>query len=186
MFARMLFSAIIVVSCLGCSQKPQEVSILRRDLTSTQRQLDSLRIRTDSLVRALSISDLLENTHGIAYLTPGNDGYSIIQTDLGALTVELRNVVGYASGSRVIVRFGNVTSARLEDVSAYFEWGKVNEQGYPQTLGAKSRRVILSRALAPGSWNDISVILEGIPATQLGYVRVSQIRSQSMTLTRPQ
>jgi hypothetical protein len=120
----------------------------------------------------------------IAYLTPGADGYSVIRSDLGLLTVALKNIAPYANGSRVTLRFGNTTSATINGVKATLEWGSVDEKGHAINATAKSKNVTFNEPLRTGSWTSVAVVLEGVPATNLGFVRVKDLDHTGIRLSR--
>ena len=118
----------------------------------------------------------------VAYLTPGSDGYAAVKMDLGYLTVNLANIAAYANGSKVSLTFGNLTSATIDGLKAKIEWGSVDEKGLPKNEEAKSREIKLTESLYSSAWNKADVVLEGIPPTALGFVRVREITHQGIRL----
>ena len=118
----------------------------------------------------------------VAYLTPGSDGYAAVKMDLGYLTVNLANIAPYANGSKVSLTFGNLTSATIDGLKATIEWGSVDDKGLPKNEEAKSREIKLTESLFSGAWNKADVVLEGVPPTALGFVRVRDVTHQGIRL----
>jgi hypothetical protein len=114
------------------------------------------------------------DAHKAITLKPGGSGYSMIDGDMGRIAVAIANIEPYASGSRVVLDFGNPTAARLSGLKAKIEWGSNDAKGLP--MAATSTQSLLFTApepLPPGSWKQYTVDLAGVPPTQLGWVRVS-------------
>lgn len=175
-----LAAASITSSCAQpdrFNQLQTQVSDLTSKVTDLQSQLAEVK-------KQISLSDLEKNFDTIAYLTPGSKGYSIVRTELGPITISLEDIQPYANGSKVRLRFGNVTSATLNDVNATIEWGRVDDKGSPDNANSKSKQESFVNPFRPGSWNDVDVILEGLPPTSLGFVRLSEVHHSAINLRR--
>lgn len=138
--------------------------------------------RVDSLTRALTalegrveIMSLLDDGEGVAYLTPGNDGYSVVRMDLGQITVQLENVQPYANGTQVTLRIGNPLSATIQRLSMSLEWGSLLADGSPDNANARDKSVTFSEDLPAGSWSRLRVVLEGTPPDAFGFVRIRDV-----------
>jgi hypothetical protein len=130
----------------------------------------------------LAVQKFAEDADGIAYLTPGTDGYSLIKSDLGYLTVALKDVQPYANGTRVTLRFGNLTSATINGATATLEWGRIDEKGSPKNGEARSRKVKFDESLKGGSWTQVQVVLDGVPPQEFGFVRVRDMTHAGIVL----
>jgi hypothetical protein len=64
------------------------------------------------------------------------------------------------------------------------EWGKVDEKGLPENDKAKSRDVTFNEALPAGAWTISDLILDGIPPSELGFVRLKQVTHRGIGLRR--
>jgi hypothetical protein len=126
----------------------------------------------------------LESLDRLALLKPGDEGYSTVQFDLGTLTVQLADVSPYANGSKITLRFGNLTSARVNGMKGKLEWGQLNEKGYPDLGSAKSRDIELSESLGPGAWTSVPLVIEGTPPPALGFVRLGSLGHRGIGLAR--
>jgi hypothetical protein len=120
----------------------------------------------------------------IAFMKPGDSGYSALRYDLGVVTVKITDVKPYANGSKIALQFGNLTSAKVDGLNAKLDWGKVDEKGVPQNDKAKSREVTFVESLAPGAWTVSELVLEGIPPAELGFVRLKEVGHRGIVLRR--
>ena len=175
----------LMLSTLGCvdaqhaAKLQQEITQLRAELTSTNKELTELQQQV-SFDRALAEA----TAKTTAYLTPGSDGFSSLQTELGRITVSLENVEAYANGSRVTLSFGNPMSATLTGAKATVEWGTVDSSGVPDNASTKSKEITFTQAIRPGSWTNIPLVLEGTPPVSLGFVRVKALSHTGISLLR--
>jgi hypothetical protein len=147
------------------------------DVATLQREVAALRQKQE-------FDDLIKDWDKVAYLTPGARGYSTVGFDLGVLTVKLEDVKPYANGSKVTLRFGNVLSSAINGVTATIDWGKVNEKGIADDSSAKSKEMTFNQTLPAGAWTSISIVLDGIPPAELGFVRVSKVHHSGIRLAR--
>src|SRR6266496_305209 len=155
---------------------------LKQRLNDTEKKLAILQGTVTELKGSKQWDDLVKDWDKIAYLTPGAEGYSTVGFDLGVLTVKLDDVKPYANGSKVTLRFGNVLSSAIDGLTATIEWGRVNDKGVADNTSAKSREMIFNQTLQGGAWTSIPVVLEGLPPTELGFVRVSKIHHTGIKL----
>jgi hypothetical protein len=117
-------------------------------------------------------------------LTPGESGFSPISTELGTVTVSLKDITAYANGAKVLLEFGNTTNATMFGLKAKIEWGKVDENRMPIRKSTRSREVNLIESIRPGAWASTKVILDGVPPTDLGLVQVRDLSFSSISLLR--
>jgi hypothetical protein len=192
----LLGAAVLMAS--GCSQSAGSSDDLRKELADASDKLAKMQVRLNEVVNKNSdlnarlskveSSDawraLIDEASATAFLTPGSEGYAIVKIDVGFMTVNLTNIQPYANGTRVTILFGNPTSANLNGTKATFEWGKVDSQGIVKDDTVKSREVSFTESLTAGSWTTIHVVLDGVPASDLGFVRVKSLTHQGMSLRR--
>ena len=127
---------------------------------------------------------LLRDFEGVAYLRPGDSGYSTVRYDLGVLTAQLSNVEPYANGSRFTLKLGNPLYSAISGVKAKIEWGRTDENGSADNDSAKSKDITLSESLLPGAWTSTQIVLEGLPPTDLGFVRIRDVAHTGIKLNR--
>jgi TolA-binding protein len=167
----------------GCTDQAH-VEALERQIAVANSRVDSLRDAVVRLEVDASVEKTLRRIEKVAYLTPGSDGYSAIQSDIGRLTVSLDNIQPYANGARVTLRFGNLTSATINGAKAEVEWGSVDDKGSPINEAAKTREVSFTQSLKAGAWTTVQVVLEGVPPTELGFVRIRELTHTGISLLR--
>lgn len=175
---------IVGVACAPQGQTQKAITEHGTQLEALKTHVSTLQKRIADLEQENRINELLNSGATVAYLTPGADGYSTVQTDFGKITVSLENVQPYANGSRVTLQFGNISSATLTGVKATIEWGKVAAKGGPDTESQRSREVTFTPSFRAGSWTNIPVVLDGIPSTELGFVRVKDVTNRGISLSR--
>lgn len=152
-----------------------------RDETLTRR-VDSLANALALIEAQVSLDRTLSDVQGVAYLTPGSDGYSVVRMDLGQLTFALEDVQPYANGTQIALRVGNPLSATIRQLSLTVEWGKLKADGKPDNDNVRSKEMEFSEELQPGSWSRLRVVFEGTPPTQLGFVRIKNVNHGGLRL----
>lgn len=120
--------------------------------------------------------------HDSVTLKPGGAGYGLLQTDLGRIAVTIADVQPFASGSRVLLDFGNPTSARLSGMKARIEWGANDSKGLPLASNAQAMDFAAPDPLPPGAWRQYQVNLAGVAPEKLGWVRISRFDSGTVDL----
>ena len=167
----------------GCTTETK-FNTLQHRVEQLEKNLNDLKSDVESVKNDSSWDRFVRESEGIAYLTPGAGGYSVIKTDFGPLTVTLDDIKAYANGSRVTLKFGNPTSASLIDVSATVNWGSVDEKGSPRNDEAKSKEISFAKMFQAGHWTTISIVLESVPPNNLGFVRVRDLKNKGILLFR--
>ena len=139
--------------------------------------------------RLKAIEDRLAKTeqalgeHKAITLKPGDSGYGLIDTDVGRLPVAIADVQPRAGGSRVVLDFGNPSTARLTGMTAKIEWGGNDSKGLPLPAnGAHIINFTAPQPLPPGSWRQYPLDLAGFAPAQLGWVRISGFDSGTVDL----
>lgn len=174
----------LLLSSPGCADR-NRVALLENRLALLEARVDGLEGKVEFLENERSFNDalrILEEMEDVAYLTPGAVGYSTIRTDLGSMVVSLEDIRPYANGTRITLRWGNLTSATVKGLKAKLEWGSVDENGVQTGESVKSRQVRFSQTLRSGVWTSVQVVLEGVPPTELGFVRVKDVTHTSISL----
>ncbi len=167
----------------GCIEDPR-VDSLKREVATAKLELASLKEELAELKRQREFEKIFKDFDGIAYLTPSSEGYSTIRFDLGVLTISIGNVVEYANGSRVTLQFGNPLSSTIDGLKAKIEYGEVDEKGMPHNEASKIKEVTFSDSLLSGSWTSVDVVLDGIPSSKLGFVRVREVSHTGIRLNK--
>lgn len=173
----------LAVFCAGCNDAAQQAA-LSRQVDVLKEQFRTLDAQVKTLQRESDVEKFLRNASGVAYLTPGTDGYSTLETDIGTMTVSLANVEPYANGSRITLQFGNPSTATANSVKATVEWGRVDSNGSPDNDSARSREITFAQALRAASWTSVPLVLEAVPPADLGFVRLRDVTVTGITLLK--
>ena len=176
---RCLLMGTLALTACGASPQPA----LERDMNQLKIDIAALKDSLQAVRRSIRFDEIWRDLDKIAFMTPGSDGYSVIRTDLGPMTVSLENIESYANGSRVTLQVGNITSATINGAKATVEWGRVSSDSAADNP-TKSREVSFRNPLRSGSWNTISVVLEGVPPTELGFVRIRDFTHTGLRLSQ--
>ena len=181
-----LFISAFVSACGGGNADlAQRVEALERENIQRVSDVTALQTENTILKRQLSLLEFGSTWNDTAYLTPGDAGYSLLNFDLGKLTVQISDVTPYANGSKVVLTFGNLTSSKVQGLKAKVEWGKVaKDSGLPMEESAKTREVSFNEELRAGAWTKTEVVLEGLPPADLGFVRVGSAGHRGVLLSR--
>jgi len=128
---------------------------------------------------------VLAGMDDIAFLRTGTTEFAYIRTDVGKLSASLADIRPYANGSRVTLRFGNPTSAILTGVTFKVDYGPLDKAGIIVTDSSQTQQHSLNGDLPRGSWKNEDVVLDGVPTSSLGYVRIHDIHIGGMKLLTP-
>jgi len=168
-----LIATIILLTLIsGCNEN--------KELLSRIKLLEENYAALKSTVEYNEVIRTLEKDN-IAYLKPGDGGYSLISFDLGKLTISIDNVTQYAGGVKVTFKIGNTLSPSISGLSADIEYGQADEKGSPKGSVMK-KSVKFQDELKGGSWNRTAVVLEGVDLNSLGYIRVKNVAHTGVKL----
>lgn len=179
-----LLSATAALFLLSACSDPKKLQDLETRIKELESASATTKYKLETLEGDIKFNEFVRDLGSIAYLTPSDQGYSTVKSDLGVMTIRLTDVKSYANGSRVILQFGNVSGATINGLKAKVDWGRVDEKDRPKTNDEKTREITFDKKLKASAWTNVPVILEGIPPTQLGYVRVSQVSHRGIELAR--
>ncbi|RYY03980.1 MAG: DUF3251 domain-containing protein [Gammaproteobacteria bacterium] len=182
-----VIAGLLMVSCQDdkkLNELEKKLAISEASILRMQEQINALKASNESLERSININEFIYNMDKLAYLTPGQTGYSTIRFDLGVLTVSLEDIKPYANGSKITLNFGNTLSSSINGLKGTFEWGKVDEKGSPIDNLAKTKDITFSETLIGGSWTRVSVVLDGIPPTEFGFLRLKNFSHSGIKLAK--
>lgn len=175
--------SILCVLMVGCNQKSSNPT-LANDIVKLNEQVSELKEKVSELEGRRAFDQFMQGLDKYAYLTPGAEGYSVVGFDLGVLTVQMSDVKPYANGSKVTLRFGNTLSSSIDGLKVKIEWGKVDENGAADIKLAKSKEMTFVQTLRGGAWTPIPVVLDGIPPSELGFVRIREVTHTGIRLLK--
>ena len=158
---------------------------ISEELASAQERLEEAESQIASLKaeqQSLNFKEMVRGWESIAFLKPGDGGYTVVKFDFGYMTIQIDDVKPYANGSKVRLKFGNPLAATINDLSATLEWGGVDERGRPKNSEASSKKMKFTESIKGGEWTTVSVVLEGVPPGTLGFIRLKEISNGGISL----
>lgn len=168
--------AIMLSGCSDPSAKTDSVS-----------QADIQEIKTDvediqEQVKLLALRLNLQNSFGTSVLLePSDEGFSVLKTQFGTVTVTMDEIKPHGNSTRINLRFGNATSAALHDVTVKLDWGKADKDGLREAaIGSKEFKVL--SPLRPGRWTTEVITLDRVTAQELAFVNVGAFQVGSIHL----
>lgn len=150
---------------------------LQSEATLFTKQLEALQLEAVKL-------DTSRRLASRAHLTPGSEGYELVSFELGVLVVSLHDVVPYANGSKITLKFGNLLATDINGLNAEVGWGPVNEVGFVDLQRAKQKTVTFSETLKAGRWTTVTVVLDGHPPERIGHVSLAKLSHEGIQLLR--
>jgi hypothetical protein len=187
-FNKLLVLSVIFIS--GCYQDPQ-VQVLKTELDKSNQKIIELENRIDKIDKSIDenqkkyeFDKLISKINQFAFLTPGSDGYSTVSFDLGTLTVSLNDIKPYANGSKITLEFGNPLATTINGLNMTIDWGKVDEKGNAINENSKSKSITLNESLLPAKWTRVSIVLDSVPPSDLGFVRLHDVHHTGIKLSK--
>jgi hypothetical protein len=133
--------------------------------------------------------------HETAEFDPADHGYRMLYSNVGRFAVVLDAVGPQADGVRVRLKFGNLTTASINGGSVHVEWGtrppdlsknSTPPKGDPSGDWLNSMKkldVKFTEHLLPGRWTNVEVTLPGTAPNQFGYMELSKLETDRISLT---
>lgn len=187
---RRLFLLIFFVVLPACEGRVSDPEVSRKlneankRIETLEQQVQEIRSAIDEFQRQESLNNFFKDIDKFAFLTPGDEGYAAIRFDLGILTMRLADIKPYANGSKITLEIGNTLSARIDGLKMKIEWGKVDDKGLAVNDIAKAKDIVLNEHLRPGAWTKTSIVLDGVPPSALGFVRLRDVHHSGISLMR--
>ena len=178
----------ISFTLIACSKKETQEAISSTVGMngSNNSQIELLEQRIKALEDKNEWDDLFNNViDKVVFIKVGAKEFQPIKTSVGFITVSIRNIEPFASGSKVHLDFGNPTSAGLK-IKFKIDYGSLGKDGLVKKDTEKTKDVSVLETIKAASWNKTEVILDGLPNNELGYIRIHDLESPEIILfTKP-
>jgi outer membrane murein-binding lipoprotein Lpp len=161
-------SFIFLASCSRIDTIESKINTIENKVSELKSEIEMLKLENQ-------LDKIDTKFDESAYLTPDSEGYLPIKTDIGFITVSLKDIKSYANGSKILLRLGNPISATIFNLKMKIEWGLVDKKGEPDNANTKSRDVEVSQELLGGAWTNVNIVLAGISPNDLGFVRIKNV-----------
>ena len=184
---RILIILIAINLLFGCGKKEIQNNISPNPELSENNnsKIELLEQRIKTLEDKKEIDDFVNSFNRVVFIKIGTKEFQPIQTSVGFITVSIRDIQPFASGSKIHLDFGNPTSAGLK-IKFKIDYGSFNKDGSIKKEVEKTKDVNVVDTIKSASWNKTEVILEGLPNNELGYIRIHDLESPEIILyTKP-
>lgn len=176
---KIIISLLLAMLLVACNKNDAAKPVDEGSPKPTESPKKSL----DDRVNDLELDKLFRTWDKIAYLKIGGEGYSLIQFDLGVLTIKIKDVQPYANSSKVQLEIGNPLGATITGLKMTVQWGSTNEKGHVlEELGSKE--VTVDKNILAGSWNSVNITLDSTDPKKLGFVRIRDVSHTGIILTK--
>lgn len=143
------------------------------DLQLIEQRLDAASRRSMDELLAENRSTLLK---------PGEPHFSAVRTNIGALTFSLGKVEPFGNGSVARLEIGNPTSAAVIRLKMEVDWGETDAEGSPVMVAGRPAQRTIDAVLVPGKWNNASINLPNVPPEKLGFIHISKVEAERISL----
>lgn len=180
-YARSVLILLIILLNTGCDKfnsidnktkiNDAEIQILKDRMSKLENNFSKYQNDTDG-----SISNIYNEISENAIVSIGGDGFSIINSRLGKITVSCENITEYGSGSKVKLTFGNTTNALLNGITIKLDYGKKFVPGNDYVEWFKSvltKQTKINEKFYPGTWANVTVSLPECKPSDLTYLSIS-------------
>lgn len=116
------------------------------------------------------------------HLELADEGFTVIETDLGRLSFQLKSAKPEGTGSRVVLRVGNPMAVTITELSMHVDYGANGQDSLPDYSAMKSIERIVTTPIKAGMWNTVSLMLPDVPPNRLAYLDISKLVAKSITL----
>ncbi len=165
---------LVLSLALSACAPDKRVDELQNAFGGLKSEVASLREEVETLKR-----DQAKKT--LASLSPAAQGFTTVQFDLGVMPVKLVNVVEYAGGSKVTLGFLNPLSYQLGGLKGNIAYVPRGPSGEPDVQNMKTKEFTMVKPLLPAIWRETTVILPGVPPSQLLYITLGDISTPSIS-----
>jgi hypothetical protein len=189
--------ATAAVALIGCDRHAHTADT-KQDI---EEQLSALRSEVASLALTVADGEMMRDDvreirdavqrmeyHAVAErfvtLRPNSDGYAVIRTTLGQITVDIESVSANANGTAVILKFGNPLHCDLRDVGMTARYGAINSAGQPVEETAKTKQIKLGKTLRGGMFTKVRIGLDDIKPAELGFVSIGNLQHAGIALAQ--
>ncbi len=165
----------------------EQVALLRDELLAlalTVADSQTLHSEVEDIRNAVGQLEFQVMSERVATLRPNSDGYTIIRTSLGYITVDLASISPNANGTSVVLKFGNPLASDLRDVEMWLRYGETDSQGNPVEGGGKSKHVKLEKVLRGGRFTTVRVGLDDIKPDRLGFISIGNLSHGGIALNQ--
>ena len=187
-------AASAIAGCLRQTPLTEETEAAQNEVTALRSEISSLALsvaETQMLQREIQeLRDAVQRLEFQAMnelmvtLRPNSEGYSVIRTTLGHITVDIASISAHANGTSVVLSFGNPLACDLRNVEFWLRYGETDSVGSPIEGGGKGKHVTVGKVLRGGRFTTVRIGLDDIKPHELGYVSIGNLQHGGIALTQ--
>lgn len=192
--AARVVAALSLFLLVGCDQNPlTKIPSIEQSVEAQNTRIEALEEKLRQAELKLFFLELSKDPYKSATFDPAADeGFGRIDTSVGAFAVSIQEVKPHADGVRVRLHVGNLTSATVSGGTFKAKWGprmpKAEGSAWAASYGEwqkllQEKDAKFTEELKPGTWNNLTLTLPGIPPEQFGYLELSLDTSQIKLFT---
>ena len=179
---------------VGCdSGTSDRLAEAERGIEAQGVQLESLSQRLSDLETKVFVPEITKELYKSATFDPSDRGFGRLDTSVGTFAVSIQAITAHADGVRVRLHVGNLTTATISGGQFKAKWGtrmpKMEGKGWvaSYSIWQKSlseKEINFLEELRPGTWNNVTLNLPGLPPDKFGYLEL-QMESSQIKLLAP-
>jgi len=156
-------------------------------------KIEALETRVDDLESKVLLLDFSKDQYKSATFDPSDQGFERLDTSVGTFAVSVQQVSAHADGVRVRLHVGNLTTAAVNGGKFKVKWGsrmpKTGEKGWAKQFASWQKSLLeketsFTEELRPGTWNNVNLVLPGLPPERFGYLEL-QMETDQIKLLVP-
>ncbi|MFZ5988081.1 MAG: hypothetical protein ACOYWZ_13285 [Bacillota bacterium] len=180
----------------------QQIKSLKQQVRKLQQQNDSLKqeleelqqeteANTEALFRFGKDIAILERYEYVYFDPSSLDKFNSIDTDCGRFFISLADVQPFLDGYKLIFKIGNPYSIEYGRFTFKIKWGRSSPDPFPAKIyeewnnSLREKEESFVSRLKPGFWNKIEVILPNTKADEMGYLKISEMHIETISLYDP-
>lgn len=179
----------------GCdSGTPGRMAEAEKVIQTQAKTIEALESRVNELESKLLLLDFSKDQYKSVTLDPSDQGFGRLDTSVGTFAVSIQQVSAHADGVRVRLHVGNLMTAAVNGGKLKVKWGsrmpKTGEKDWAKQFVSWQKSLLekdisFMEELRPGNWNNVNLVLPGVPPEKFGYLEL-QMETNQIKLLAPQ
>ena len=173
---------------MGCdSGSSARVAEAERTIQAQKGEIEALDRRLSELEIKVTVFDFTKDRYKSAALDPSDQGFDRLDTSVGSFAVSIQQVSAHADGVRVRLHVGNLTTATVNGGKFKVKWGTRGPKAEGKDWVSKynsweksllKKEISFTEELRPGTWNNVTLVLPGVPPEKFGHLELEMDSSQ--------
>jgi uncharacterized protein YoxC len=179
---------VVTVGLSGCDTGTSaRLTEAERTIEAQRTQIESLNQKVSELETKVFVQEMSKDQFKSATFDPSDRGFERLDTSVGTFAVSIQGITAHADGVRVRLHVGNLTTATVIGGKFKVKWGtrmpKAEGKGWAASYtgwqkSLNEKEINFLEELRPGTWNNVTLILPGLPPDKFGYLELQMESSQ--------